>query len=110
MIGIKDMKKHKTVKVRFSNLESAAKEIAKETNAHFNNPKHGWDLCYHGLVTEVFYRAFGHHLEDYLHEALKGKYLFTYATSDLVAIKNGKFVVRKNKNVKNRKRKTNRKK
>jgi len=102
--------KHKTVKVRFKNLQNAAKEIAKETDAHFKNPKHGWDLCYHQLVTDVFYRAFGHHLEDYLTEALKGKYLFTFATNDFLAIKNGKFVIRKNKNVKHDKTKKRKKK
>lgn len=91
--------------VKFQNLQNAAKEIAKETDKYFNNPKHGWDLCYHQLVTEVFYRAFGHHLEDYLTEALKGKYLFTYATNDLVAIKNGKFVVRKKDSKDKRKKK-----
>lgn len=56
------------VKVKFKNLEKAAKKVAKTIKQHFRkgNKNGGWDLDYGFLVTDVFYEAFGHHLEDYL--------------------------------------------
>lgn len=56
------------VNVKFKNLKEAAKKVAKSTKQHFK--KDGWDLDYSELVADVFYTAFGHHLENYLLEEI----------------------------------------
>jgi hypothetical protein len=45
-------------------LEKAAKRVAKQIKQHMK--KDGWDLDYSFQVTDVFYEAYGHHLETYL--------------------------------------------
>jgi hypothetical protein len=50
--------------VKIPALEKAAKRVAKIIKQHMK--KDGWDLDYSAQVTEVFYEAFGHHLENYL--------------------------------------------
>jgi hypothetical protein len=49
-------------------LEAAAKEVANTIRQHFRkgNKNGGWYLDYSELVADVFYTAFGHHLERYL--------------------------------------------
>lgn len=67
------------VKVKIKNLQKAAKKIARDTERHFKNPKQGWDLNYNWLVQDVFYEAFGHHLEEYLLEELNCPCVLTLA-------------------------------
>lgn len=57
------------VKVQFKNLQKAAKKVARQMRDHMK--KDGWDLSYSFYVNEVFYQAFGHHLENYLLDALR---------------------------------------
>jgi len=45
-------------------LNASAKSVAKEMLQHFK--KDGWPLCYSHNVGEVFFQAFGIHLETYL--------------------------------------------
>jgi len=49
-------------------LVKAARRLTRQTKRHFEED--GWDLEYNSLVTDVFYEAFGHHLENYLWKAL----------------------------------------
>lgn len=56
------------VNVKFKNLKTAAKKVARSIQKHMRTD--GWDLDYGFQVEEVFYQAFGHHLEDYLFEEL----------------------------------------
>jgi hypothetical protein len=45
-------------------LKKAAKQVFREVKDHFKKDK--WDLGYSMVVSDVFYRAYGHHLENYL--------------------------------------------
>lgn len=49
-------------------LRRAAKEEVTELLHHFEVD--GWDLDYNFIVKEIFRRAYGHNLEDYLIQAL----------------------------------------
>lgn len=51
-------------KLPANNFKKAAKSVVKSTAKHFKT--HGWDLDYNFLITDIFYGAMGHHLEDYL--------------------------------------------
>lgn len=50
-------------------LDKAATKVARSTKRHFK--KDGWNLDYGFLVSDVFYEAFGHHLETYLLKRLQ---------------------------------------
>lgn len=49
-------------------IEKAADLVAKECHDHFNLD--GWDLAYDSVLAEVFYTAYGKHLESFFLEAL----------------------------------------
>ena len=84
-------------------LALAAKRVAKDLDTHFK--KDGWPLRYGFYSEEVFYEAFGFHVEKYFLQELrkrKGKYVLrssdkadTYLLIDLV--KNKKNSKRNNK-------------
>lgn len=93
----------KTVDVKFENLEIAAKIVAREINAHFKQ-KNSWTLDYNFYVQEVFRTAFGHNLDDYLKEALNGKYVFDFETHNFKSIRDGRFVIKKSSKTKKKKR------
>jgi len=65
-------------------LRKAAKKIVDDLHkTHFNpKKKQGWPLDYGMLVTDVFYEAFGHHLETYLLHELFKKKAYGIKTSD----------------------------
>lgn len=70
-----NMPKNFKMETKFPALQDAARKAMKEVNAHFKKDK--WDLDYSHYVTDVFYRAFGHHLENYFFNELgkSGKYI-----------------------------------
>ena len=51
-------------------LRAAAKEVMKGVRQHFRNKEHGWDLDFSIIKNEVFFEAFGHHLENYVLDML----------------------------------------
>lgn len=65
------------VKKEMPALTKAAKSVKRTVDHHFK--KHKWDLDYSFLVEEVFYKAFGFHLENFLLRELfkskKSKYI-----------------------------------
>ncbi len=62
-------------------LRNAAKKSAKEIKKHFKED--GWDLDYSLLVTDIFYIAFSHNLENYLwSELIRQKVSVTLDYSD----------------------------
>ena len=64
-------------KLTDNKLKAAAKKVIKDINKHFNpKTRHGWPLGYSFYVSEVFYQAYGVHLEGYLLQELSkvGKY------------------------------------
>ena len=69
-------------------LKRAARNVTRSTKRHFK--KDGWDLDYNFLVTEVFYEALGHHLENYL-----WKELVRQKVSVVLTVKDGRTVLRK---------------
>lgn len=74
--GFKDSK----IKV----LQKAAKKVAKDIETHFNSKKDGgWPLSYSQYVADVFYDAFGHHLENYLLKELAKKKGYVIATNEI---------------------------
>lgn len=57
-------------------LKKSAKKIVGELHkVHFNpKNKHGWPITYSGTIEDVFYDAYGHHLESYvINELIKYK-------------------------------------
>lgn len=57
-------------------LKKSAKKIVGELHkVHFNpKTKHGWPISYSGTIEDVFYDAYGHHLESYvINELIKYK-------------------------------------
>lgn len=68
-------------------LRAAAKKAVKEIEHHFK--KDGWPLDYRFYKDEIFYYAFGEHLENYLIEALSKKKGYYLRTED------GKFLIDK---------------
>ena len=88
----------KTVKLRYSPnlpknaikpLKKAAEEAVKEINQHFKRDK--WALDYSFYVTDIFYKAFHHHLENYLLVALsKYKYQLIFREEKLLIQKHDK--------------------
>jgi len=80
MKKVKLNKKSKTItmtvtssmfKTKNKKLENAAKEIVKEIGEHFQKEgKKAWPLGASYYITEIFSRAFGHHLENYLFREL----------------------------------------
>jgi hypothetical protein len=80
-------------KTKDRKLDKAANEIVKEIEAHFKaEGKNAWPLAASHYITEVFSRANGEHLENYLFKALfkSGKYM-------LKSGKNGGLVIDKAK-------------
>ena len=51
-------------------LERAAKKGMKDLKDHFTLKDGGWPLDYSFYVSDIFYQAFGHHLENYLLKAI----------------------------------------
>ena len=48
----------------YKRLELAGELVAREAKKHFKED--GWDLDFNFLVTDVFYKVFGEHLEGFL--------------------------------------------
>lgn len=65
-------------------LRKAAAKVVKELHEDHFNPrkKMGWDVLYNHYIDEVFYTAFGHHLENYLLVELSKKKGYVIKTSD----------------------------
>lgn len=79
-------------------LKKAARRVVKSTKKHFTED--GWDLDYNFLITEIFYEAFGHHLENYLWKEIARQKLAVELT-----FKDGSTVLRKRKPAKKRAKK-----
>jgi len=65
-------------KTKDKKLDKAANEIVKEIENHFKTEgKKAWPLAASFYITEIFSRATGEHLENYLFKALfkSGKYM-----------------------------------
>lgn len=71
-------------------LKKAARKVVKSTKWHFK--KYGWDLDYSFLVTDIFYEAFGHHLENYLWKELARQKVAVVMTCE-----DGRIMLRKRK-------------
>lgn len=87
-------------------LVKAAKLTMKEIDRHFKKDK--WDLDFNFQVEEVFYKAFGEHLENYLIKELflKPKKGYYVVYSD----KKGTVIRKRNINLRRKNGKSNKKK
>lgn len=65
-MSIYDAKAFRTLKTPNAKLEKAAKEVMREIKKHFSTKPGGWDLDFESYKDDVFYKAFGHSLENYL--------------------------------------------
>lgn len=91
-------------KLPYAVLKNASKKVMKRVLYHFN--KDGWDLDYNFLITDVFYTAFNHHLEDYLlQELYKSKKKRNYDLVLKTSKKSLRLVVSKVKRKKKRSKK-----
>lgn len=82
-------------------LQKAAKKVVNSLHKEHFNPskKMGWDLDYSLIVTDIFYEAFGHHLENYLLNSLAEKNCYSLTMND-----KGTVLIRRNKKNVKRKR------
>jgi hypothetical protein len=65
-------------KTKNRKLDKAANEVMKEIEAHFKaEGKKAWPLSARHYITDIFYKAYGEQLENYLFKALfkTGKYM-----------------------------------
>lgn len=85
----------KSLRTSDKQLRKAAKAIAKELKHHFDTD--GWDVNYSIVVQDVFERAYGHHLENYILKELSVK----LKKFSLVTAKDGDLVIRVPKRRKN---------
>ena len=65
-------------------LQKAAKKTIDDLHKNHFNPskKMGWDIGYSMVVNDIFYDAFGHHLENYILVELAKKKCYSLCTSD----------------------------
>ncbi len=63
-----------STKLLRSKLDKGAEVVMRDVNYHFNKRGHGWPLGFSMLVDDVFYNAFGFHLETILIPKLLKKY------------------------------------
>lgn len=75
-------------------LQKAAKKSIDDLHKNHFNPtkKMGWDINYSMVVADVFYDAFGHHLENYVLVELAKKKCYSLCSSDKPA---GGLVIRR---------------
>lgn len=62
-------------------FSKAAKSVLKDIEHHFKIQKNAWPLDYSFHINDVFYKATGHHLENYLLKELFKKEGYVLKTS-----------------------------
>jgi hypothetical protein len=82
----------KNLKTPLPDFEASGKKVYKSLKEHFTKKGQGWPLAYSFLVSEIFYEATGHHLENYILKRIaKSKMKLELVTKD------GELVVQKSK-------------
>lgn len=85
-------------------FRKAARKVMKDIKTHFTNKGEGWPVDYNFYVVEIFYEAFGHHLENYLlRELAKSKLPLQLSTSDKGKLLISKYIPKSGK-IKRRKK------
>lgn len=74
------------------NFEIAGRKVFKDIKEHFTKEGHGWPLSYSFLVSDIFYQATGHNLENYLLKRIANSKLNLMLESQ-----NGELVIKKSK-------------
>lgn len=82
----------KKVNTSLPNFEVAGRKVFNDVKKHFTTDGHGWPLSYSTLVSDIFYQATGHHLENYLLKRIANSKLNLMLES-----RNGELVIKKSK-------------